>query len=283
MPLSCALVTPSFRLDFDRCAWLTESVSRFVPEHVRHYIVVDRRDLAIFRPLSGPRTKLLVVEDIVPWWISRIPRVQRFWWSWRSRPIKNWILQQIVKLSVANIVREDVLYFVDSDVFFAAPFDPHALERDGKVPLFVEEGKKGLLDWNDAWHGVAARLLGLPVESGYDTNYIGNVIGWRRENVRSLEEKVEEIAKKDWELAIAPLPKFSEYILYGLYAMRCLKQGSGHYVDSVDRTLTYWDTRPLGLTELASLRERIQPEHHSVMISAKSRTPVADIRKIFAL
>jgi hypothetical protein len=281
MPLSCALVTPSFRLDFERCALLCESVRRFLPAEVPHYLVIDRRDLPLFRALEGPSTRLLVVEDILPWWIARVPAVRRFWWSWRSRPIKNWILQQIVKLSVSNVVGEDVLYFVDSDVLFVAPFDPRSLEKSGKVPLFVEHGKTGLIPWNDTWHSVAGRLLHLPLERQYDTNFIGNVICWRRDNVASLHLRLEEMGNKDWELLIAPLPRFSEYILYGLYATQVLGQASGHYPDSVDRTLSYWGTTPLGTPELASLRGKLNETHHSVMISAKSRTLIADIRETF--
>jgi hypothetical protein len=281
MPSSCALITPSFRLDFERCALLAESVRRFVPGAAPHYLVVDRRDVRIFRALEGPRTRLLVVEDIVPWWIARLPRIRRFWWSWRSRPIKNWILQQIVKLSVASVVREDVLYFVDSDVLFVAPFDPRSLERDGRVPLFVEHGKAGLIPSNDAWHAVAARLLRLEVKRTYDTNFIGNVIGWRRDNVASLHRRLEAVGDKSWELLLAPLSRFSEYILYGMYSTEVLGEGSGHYPDPVDRTLSYWETKPLGRDELVRLRGRLEPLHHSVMVSAKSRTRVADIRETF--
>jgi hypothetical protein len=281
MPLSSALITPSFRLDFDRCALLCESVRRFVPTEVPHYLVIDRRDVPLFRALEGPSTHLLVVEDILPWWISRMPAVRRFWWSWRSRPIKNWILQQIVKLSVATVVSEHVLYFVDSDVLFVAPFDPRSLEKNGRVPLFVEHGQAGIIPWNDTWHGVAGRLLELPAESHYDTNFIGNVIGWRKDNVASLQLRLEETGNRSWELMIAPLPKFSEYILYGLYATKVLEQASGHYHDSVDRTLSYWGTTPLRAPELAELRDKLTPVHHSVMISAKSRTRVANIREAF--
>jgi hypothetical protein len=280
MPLSCALITPSFRLDFERCALLTESVERFVPPHVTHYLIVDRRDVPQFRALEGKRTRLLVVEDIVPYWIVRIPKIRRFWFSFRSRPIKNWILQQIVKLSAADVVQEDVLFFVDSDVFFVAPFDPGSFEKDGRVPLFVETGKAGLIPFNDAWHAVAARLLGLPAQNSYDTNFIGNVICWRRANVLRLHRALEKVGKKDWELLVAPLPKFSEYILYGLFITRVL-ENDGHYADGVDRTLTYWGTEPLARPDLVSLKNKLGPEHHSVMVSAKSHTPAKSIRDVF--
>jgi hypothetical protein len=75
-----------------------------------------------------------VVEDIVPCWIRRVPGVRRLWFSFRTLPIRNWILQQIVKLSVAKVVPAEVLFFVDSDVFFCAPFNPQAWTRDGRPP-----------------------------------------------------------------------------------------------------------------------------------------------------
>jgi hypothetical protein len=280
--LSYALITPSFRLDFERCALLVESAERWVPRQVRHYLVVDRRDVPLFRSLAGPRTEVLVVEEMVPSWIMRIPRVRKFWWSWRSRPIKNWILQQIVKLSTSSVIAEDVTFYVDSDVFFAAPFEPKTFERDGKVPLFVEEGQIGKIHFNDAWHTVAARLLDLPVETPYDTNFIGNVICWRRQNALTLQEKLTRVAGKPWPLALAPQSVFSEYILYGMYVRKVLGEAGGHYPDPVDRTLTWWEERPLAVGDLETFASRLQPHHHSVMVSAKSRTPISEIRQAFA-
>jgi len=275
-----ALVTPSFRSDFERCALLVESVERWVPDGPRHYLIVDRRDVRLFRPLESSRTRLLVVEDIVPWWIRRVPGVRRFWLSLRSPPIKNWILQQIVKLSVASVIQAEVLFYVDSDVFFCAPFDPDALSRDGRPPLFVQTGQRGLNPRNDQWHTVAARLLGLQPESAYDTNFIGNLICWRRENVLKLHRRLEAVAGRSWPLAIAPQWAFSEYILYGLFATRSLAD-SGQWHDEVERTLCYWGTTPLDEAQLAALRDARAGHHCTVMISAKSRTPVDAIRRVF--
>ena len=280
--LTYALVTPSFGLDFERCQLLVDSVERFVPKEIRHYLVVDRRDVSLFKSVArNGRTEVLVVEDIVPRWIQRIPGVRRFWWSWRSLPIKNWILQQIVKLSVVNAIQEEVLLFVDSDVMFTVPYDPRSFEKEGKVPLFVETGRAGIVSFSDEWHGGVAQLLGLPVETGYDTNFVGNVICWRRPNILRLHQRVAEVARRDWQLAIAPRLVFSEYILYGLFVTRLNMESSGQYPDGMDRTLCYWSTDPLDEGGLRSLRDKLTPSHHSVMISAKSPTRPALIRKVF--
>jgi len=279
--LDYAIVTPSFRLDADRCALLLESIDRHVAAHVKHYLVIDRRDVPLFKPIVSSRTQILVVEDIVPNWLIRIPGIRRFWLSLRTPPVKNWILQQLVKLSIPSVVRENVLLYADSDVFFVRSFEPRELERDGKVPLFREVGQKGLISFNDKWQAVASGLLGLPVESGCDTNFIGNVITWRRANVLAMCEHIERQFGRRWQRSVVPLNVFSEYILYGLYEGRVLGTGSGHWHDAVTRTLCHWDPVPFDLAALEAFRAKLRPEHHSVMISAKSRTAVSGIRQVF--
>jgi len=280
--LSHALITPSFRGDLERCRLLVESVERWVAKDVPHYLVVDRRDVELFKPLLSARTKLVVVEDVLPWWIMRVPGVRRFWLSLKTLPIRNWMLQQLVKLSMATVVAEDVMLFVDSDVFFVAPYNPASQVRDGLVPLFVETGQRGLISFNDRWHGVAARLLGLPVLSGYDTNFIGNVIIWRRDTVLRMHQHIGCQARRHWLPTVARQLVLSEYILYGLYATSVeTMQAAGHYPLAQDCTLTYWDPVPLSAEGLAGLAGKLQPHHHSVMVSAKSNTPVDDIRRAF--
>jgi hypothetical protein len=85
---------------------------------IGHYLVIDRRDVPLFRPLLNSRTELLVVEDLIPHWLFRVPGMRRFWISLQTRPVKNWVLQQIVELSVPAAIREDVLLYADSDMFF---------------------------------------------------------------------------------------------------------------------------------------------------------------------
>jgi hypothetical protein len=276
-----ALITPSFRLDLERCTLLAESVERWVPPHVRHYIVVDRRDAPLFKPLASERTSILIVEETAPQWLFRLPGIRRFWFSLRSLPVRNWILQQIVKLSVPLVVPEDVLLCTDSDVFFIAPYDPRDFELDGKVPLFVETGQRGLIRNNDEWHRVGADLLGLPPDSSYDTNYIGNVIPWRREILLAMHDRIEKIAGKPWQVVVASQHVFAEYILYGMFSQLVPGLQVGQWDDGVVRTLCYWGTVPLSVPDLEKLKAGRQDTHHSMMISAKSRTPVADIRKVF--
>jgi len=281
-PNTYAIVTPSFRLDFERCALLCESVQRFVAPAVRHYLVIDRRDVEMFRPLSNARTEIVVVEDVIPWWIMRVPGVRKYWLSLCTVPVRNWILQQLVKLSLPLHVKEDVLLYTDSDTFFRQNFDPLTLERDGRVPLFVEYGQRGKIPSNDRWHSIAAGVFGLLVKADYDTNYIGNVIPWRRENVLKMHRHIEEKAGMAWQRVLAGKLYFSEYILYGMYCETVLGfEAAEHWPDSTLRTHTHWETTPLDRAQLATFKQQALPEHHSVMVSAKSHTVPADIRATF--
>ena len=276
-----ALVTPSYWMDVERCRYLLESTERWVHERVRHYLLVANRDLPLFKPLLNSRTSLIVVEDIIPRWLIRMPGVRRFWISLRTRPVKNWILQQIVKLSAPSAVPEDVLLYADSDMFFIAPFDPWRYERDGSVPLFAETGQRGLLPTHERWQVTCSKLLGVPWQVDFDVNYVGQLIWWRRPNALGAVRRIEQTTGKAWQQVIAPLGGFSEYILYGLHCDRILGEQSGHWHDREIRTLCYWDTEPLDVAALETLKAQRAAHHHSVMVSSKSRTPMALIREVF--
>ena len=100
-------------------------------------------------------------------------------------------------------------------------------------------------------------MLGLPVEADYDTNFDGNVICWRRENVRKLTARLAAVAGRPWELALAAVPTVSEYVLYGLFIARILGETSGHYPESQGRTLTYQGSEPLADPALNALKDQL--------------------------
>jgi hypothetical protein len=280
--LNYALITPSYWKDVERCRLLVESVHRWVDPTMQHYLLIARRDVPLFTSMLGGRTKLLVVEDMIPHWLFRLPGMKRFWISLRTRPVKNWILQQIVKLSAPAVLTEDVLLYADSDMFFIGPYDPRSFERDGKVPLFEELGQRGKIDFNDHWQAVCSKLLGLPAQTDCDTSYIGQLVCWRRDNALRMLERVEAVSSRDWQRCIAPLSAFSEYILYGLYSSRIVGEAaSGHWYDRQIRTLCYWPEDRLDVGGLENLKARREPHHHSAMVSSKSNTAVNDIRSVF--
>lgn len=278
--LTYALVTPSHAPDFERCRVLVESVRRHAAAF-DHHLVVDRCDLRLFAPLAGPRTHVLTTEDVIPSWLHRVPFFPKWWLNLTGRPTRGWIVQQIVKLSVDAFTRADVLLFCDSDCFFIRPFDPHAAERDGRVPLFVETLPRHV-DFNAVWLARAAEVCGLPLEPGCRRNYVSNAVTWRRANVLALHRRIEEVTGRPWAEALCALPTLSEYTLYGVFCERVLGAASGQYADSHINILPYWDPTPLDEPALAALRARLRPEHVGVMVSSKSGTPIAAIQRAFA-
>lgn len=277
-----ALVTPSYWKDVERCRFLLETTERWVPPGIAHYLVVAHADLALFNSMLTPRTTLIVVEDIIPRWLFRVPGFRRFWFSLKSRPVKNWILQQIVKLSVPEHITEDILLYADSDMFFISQFDPSSFERHEAVPLFAEPVPRGLIPAQEQWQVVCSKLLGITPLESFETNYVSQLIWWRRQNALATVRRVQEVTARPWQQAIAQLSGFSEYILYGIHSDRILPGDAGHWRDDTVRTLCYWGTRPLDVQALQTLKAKRKPHHHSAMVSSKSDTPIADIRRVFS-
>ena len=279
--LSSCIITPSYKPDFARCQLLAESIDRFAVSPIHHYIVVDRKDLKLFQQLANSQRTVITVESILPWWIQKIPLFENGWFSLKTIPIRNWLIQQIVKLEIANHLREDILIFVDSDVTFVRSFDHRQFVKDGETKLFKESIP--LSSWNTKtpkqWCDTATHLLNLPqLEEFSDRNpvinYIGNFIIWKRDNVLQLHRHIEQIQQKSWIEAIASQWNFSEYMLYGIFVDRVLKEDSGHYWDSQKVSHDYWGTTPLNKEQLQQFFQDISPECFAVMISAKSKTPV---------
>lgn len=274
-----AIITPSHALDFERCRVLVESVRRHA-EGLDHYLLVEHRDEQLFSTLRGPRTHLVAKQDILPWWLHQVPFRPKWWLNLKGRPARGWIVQQIVKLSVDSFTNADVCVFIDSDAFLTTRFDPHAAERDGKVPMFREilpvETRH-----NTLWHTSAAELLGLPTERTNLTNYVTLPLTWLTSNVTKLHRRIEQTTGRGWVESLCGLNTMSECVLYGKFSEKVLREASGHYLDDTVQMLSYWDTKPLDDAALRALRGRLRSEHVCAMVNARSNTPVGAIRRAF--
>ena len=270
-PPSLALVTPSYAPDFERCRLLCQSRGRCWPDSVHHYVVVDSRDLPRFRSLANPTTEILAVEDILPWWIRRLPGASQGWVSFKTWPIRNWILQQLVKLAIAPRISQEVLVFVDSDVAFIRPVDPGRLVQGDRIRLY-RNPEAIPRSWENfhRWYQSAARLLGLAPVSYPAPNFIGDLIVWRRDRVLQLHQHLESRFSRSWLEVLGNTWHWSEYILYGLFIEQVLGEQSGHYYDDVCPGLQYFSTEPMNDNQLNRFFAGIEESHIMVMISAKA-------------
>lgn len=280
--LKLCLITPSYKPDFARCRLLAQSCDRFITESIHHYIIVDRRDYQLFQQLKSKNRTIITVESILPPWIQKFAGIPNGWFSFKTLPIRNWLIQQIVKLEIVNHISEDILVFVDSDVAFIRSFSPQQFVKKERVRLFRASFAPSSLSnikTQIKWCKTATSLLGLPPLATFNRNnpfisYVGNLITWRRDNVLQLHQHIEQITQKSWIEAIANCWSFSEYMLYGIFVEYVLKDSSTHYGNSQPLTHEYWGTTPLNKEQLQQFWQNITPECIAVMISAKSKTPI---------
>ena len=283
--LTPCVITPSFKPDFERCRLLSESIDEFSSSPIQHYIIVDQRDYRLFQQLERSNRTVLTVESVLPWWIYKIPLFKNGWFSLKTLPIRNWLIQQIVKLEIANWIQEDIFIFVDSDVTFVRPFEHSQLIENERVRLFREaipaSQWKSETEIKSKWFDTAHTLLNLPPFVGISNqetiiNYVGNYITWKRDNVIQLQQYLEQQSQKSWIEAIASVWHFSEYTLYGVFVEQILGENSGHYLDPQKVSLDYWGTDVLSPQELQNMFQNVPPEYFAVMISSKANIPVAD-------
>jgi hypothetical protein len=271
---SVAFVTASFAPDRDRCALLSRSLDALAPS-VQHYIVVDEADRRYFASLESSRTTLLTKEEVLPLWLQRV-NMRRFglrsdmWLQTRGKPIRGWLVQQLVKLALAERLDEDVLVHVDSDVVLVRPFDAASIvDADGNVRLCVDPGAiDAALPDHVRWHRNAERLLGLQPAPIPLPDYITSVVPWRRDDAVALLDHIERTTGRSWFRAVAGSWDASEYTLYGRFAIDVLG-GRGHFTGpSLSRD--YWTREVLSPSELDDFLEGLGPDQIAVNLTAKA-------------
>ena len=194
---SVAFVTPSYRLDLERCALLNRSLGACAPSF-EHWIVVDRGDLGLFRPLQNNRTHVVAKEDVLPLWLRRVDTLRiglrsNIWVQARGRPIRGWLLQQLVKLAIAESLSADVLVHADSDVVLLRPFSAASLvDECGRVRLYERPAHVDqALPEHIRWHRSAERLLDLGPAEVPMPDFISSLVPWKRQNAVALLEHIE--------------------------------------------------------------------------------------------
>jgi Family of unknown function (DUF6492) len=277
MTPSLAFVTPSYPPDLERCELLVESLNRFGPAF-KHYIIVDRADMAAFRHLASARTFLIEGESLIDRRFVRMPWKGGIWLNWRTLPMRGWISQQVKKLASAAIVTEDILVMTDSDATFVKPVS---------VEHFLIEGKTGLLDVDycagmvPTWTAVATKLLGLESKPNF-RGHVGTIIAWRREHMTGLLDHIERTTGLPWQVAIAQQRTFSEYILYGIYLRHVLGYDASLHAPSTRAIVKLpWDHDLSTPTGIKAFFDSIGPDNIAVMIHSKDGLPVSAVRPYF--
>ena len=274
-----AIVTPSFSRDVELCRTLNRSVLEFLPDNVYHYIFVDRRDVALFSSLRGPRTIVAAKEEIIPRGIIQVPGTNRWVSAGTLLPISGWLVQQISKIATAFTLGEATLVMVDSDAVFVRDVDVALFTRNGHTRLFKDPAAiTAAMTSHVKWHNNACQLLGISMRTLPMDDYIGQVISWNRTLVLQMCERVESVTGLRWYHAIARARQFSEYLLYGLYAENVAPTKSV-WIDENTRCSSRWESSPLYHADLPQFIESLQSDDIALMISAHSHT-TTEIRSL---
>jgi Family of unknown function (DUF6492) len=276
MTTSVAFVTVSYGPDRDRCALLSRSLDEFAPAG-EHLIVVDRADLQLFRPLQDTRTTIVTTEDVLPIWLRRLDmrRVglrSNLWLQARGRPVRGWLVQQLVKFAVAEQVTADVLIHADSDVVVMRPFRTSSvIDGEGRVRLY---GRRAVVDDSlpnhVLWHRAAEKLLGIRPAEIPMADFITSFVPWKRENAVALLRHLERNTGRHWVRALAAAWNVSEYTVYGRFVTDVMGERAGQYVTASSLCRDYWAHVPLTPSDLDAFLDGMEPGDVAVMVTAKA-------------
>jgi hypothetical protein len=283
-----ALVTASYAPDFERCRLLCETIDRFVTGYTKHYILVEHRDVALFRQLEGSRRVVIDESDLLPQWIRPFPDPSNFgrrriWLSPRTMPLRGWHVQQFRRIAIAAHTDEDAFFYIDSDVAFLKPFDCASVWRGDDLRLFRRNGDllRPVPGDQRIWSEHAGQVLGLvPVgPAGHD--YIGTLIAWRRDALLTMCDHIEKVTGRHWIAAIGRSRRFSECMIYGRYADEVL-MAAGHYHDGAEFCRVYWFAPAPTDAEFLAFVEAMTPEQVAIGMQSFIGDDTARIRKLLA-
>lgn len=272
-----AFLTPSFFGDFEQCRLLNESLARFVKDDFHHYIVVDAADYSLFKVLDSSYTTVLTKEDVLPSWVSRfrfkVPRKNRYFrFSWKSRPIRGWIAQQMAKLQVCVQLKQSTVIIVDSDVFVCRDFALSDIMQDGKVPLYLKPNVifAEELPTHIEWFKTANSILGLPERELPGPDFISPFTCWKPDILQQMRTQIEKTCEQDWMVVIARNWNFCEPVVYGTYLEYTGPDKCGHWATDKPLSYSWWNPTAIGNEEMQEFLQKIPDQCYAVNIQSKA-------------
>ena len=270
------VVTPTYAPDLDLFSDLHESVLQCFPANVRHVVVVTERNIVPFRRFEGPRCTVVGIDDVLPRSVRALPRVQtRINLRQPVPPLRGWILQQLVKLAVAERAQERIVIMADSDLVFVRPVTVETFAPGGRVRLYRKDNAvDGSMSRHVRWHAVARKLLELPAASPPLPDYVSGLNSWDRQVVKRMLRRIENASGRRWIESVGKELHFSEQILYGVQA--------DEVEEASDLTPTrdslcheyYNNSIPLTPERARAWLASLGPDDVAYMISSKSQTPL---------
>ncbi|WP_152045282.1 DUF6492 family protein [Aureimonas psammosilenae] len=288
-----AIVTASYRGDFERCRLLCESIDRHVSGHSRHLILVEERDLPLFAPLRGPKREVIGERALLPFWLRAFPDPvrplrRRVWLSPLGPPLRGWHVQQLRRIAAALQMPEEVMLSCDSDTVFVKPFDVARLrtgaavrfhrvpgEAHDVIPAFAEDHRR--------WSRRAGALLGIKAPVETDIGYIATCIAWRTDTVRAMAARIEKTTGRSVMAALAGDRALSECTIYGRFVDEVEKAPAHHRAVSRSLCRVYWEGEAMTEEALRRFVEALDPQEVAIGVQSFTDTDPAVIRRVAEL
>ncbi len=218
-----AIVTQSYKNDFDVCSLLCESIDRFAPS-IKHFIFVNDEDYHMFQILNYGNHVVYKKSTVLPWYLIRIPwkiAGHHFHISLFTIPVREWIIQQICKLGVFEVIGKEyeAVFNIDSETVLMRPFNIDKLYNKGSYMMFRDEKEDE--PSKDDYMKAAKKLLGLSdaeYNAVFKYNYMNTPVCFVRENTEHLLKVLKNNSLiGSWKQTLCNTYRFSEYYTYGIF------------------------------------------------------------------
>jgi hypothetical protein len=292
--MSLAVVTPSYRHDAELFGDLHSSVLRLTDESVMHYVVVPAADVELFKGIVGKRGVVIAEESLYPSHYKAIrgvnpvvrflpfvpahARIAAVNIKNLRRPIRGWMMQQLLKLEFCRQLQVDTVLLVDSDVELVRPINEATFRNGERARLYrclntVDDSMPVHMEWIKT----SRDLLGLPEGQFPASEYVSSLCVWEPKVVQALLARIEQVTGLQWMDAITAQRTFSEWTLYGVFAEEVMKYPESDLTES-SLCLSYWghssgDNPPLTLAGAMEFVSHLKVDDVAVLIQSKTRTP----------
>ena len=264
-----ALITPSWLPDIERCRQLIVSAEDHTEGFTGHFVLVDAQDEKAFRNIAGSQVEIVVKESLLPTWLHQSSLNRKWWWSLRAFPVRGWILQQVTKIAITQVLDADACCFVDSDTQFVRPFLADSLWQGDSLKFFRNERKphfhKSKRYRN--WYGFAAKQFGLGGELQLDGSYIAQLTTMRKDCVGEMLAQIEQHHQRDWMDVLLRSVDFSEFILYGVFIDACTEDNR-HEADAKGFCHSSWLYDIESEADIEQFVKNIDPAHVAVHLQS---------------
>lgn len=225
--------TPSYRNDLERLKILRLSVKRFVKESLIHYVIVPKEDFYLFKEKFSDDNLVIVLKEndfikkqFYPSklysFVNKVLPNQ----SWRfnksaGRP--GWIIQQIVKLSIPDIVKEDLVIILDSDMFFIKPCSIFQIVPQSNGRILIRSHPSSEAAMQREFMSISRDILKIP-PGNTDFHYVSWPVIWYKDLVLQFQEYLSNTYNRHWQNVLHDAGGvLSEFCLYGIYVEEVLK------------------------------------------------------------